>query len=513
MSSHLSADEWARVNALFHAALERPPSERDAWLEGECDHASVLDEVKSLLAAHARAGEFIERPAGSAGQLLDDALEGGHHETGEVVGPYRIVKLLGEGGMGVVYLAEDSRLGRTVALKSLPRRFLTDATRRERLKREARAAAALTHPGIATVYALEDVDGETFIASEYVAGETLRDEIARGPLPIGRSLQTALALAEALTAAHERGIVHRDLKPENVIRHPSGTVKILDFGLARFHDAEQTTLHLSREGMVLGTPAYMSPEQIRAEDVDGRSDLFALGVMLHEMVSGRHPFGHADGATTMAAILGAEPARLSADPYADPALVSAIEMVTRRCMAKARDERYRSAGELVAVLEAVRSGAGLSAPPPAARPAQPAAGPLWWWQFHQAAVTALYAGLVALLWHARELSPGPITLALFLAGLVATIAAGALRLHLWFASQHYSDAAWAELQPSRTFIRIADILFVVALFGAGTAIVTDHNYIGAARIGSAVAALIGFAIIEPATARAAFPPPARRSGP
>jgi serine/threonine-protein kinase len=511
VSTHLSAEEWARVNALFHAALDRPAAERLAWVERECDHASIVEEVKSLLAAHARAGEFIERPAGSAGRLLDDALEGGHHEPGESVGPYRIVKLLGEGGMGVVYLAEDSRLGRTVALKSLPRRFVDDETRRERLKREARAAASLTHPGIATVYALEDVDGETFIASEYVPGETLRDEISRGPLPIGRAIQTALALAEALAAAHERGIVHRDLKPENVIRHPSGTIKILDFGLARFRDAEHTTLHLSREGMVLGTPAYMSPEQIRAEDVDARSDLFALGVMLHEMVSGRHPFGHADAATTMAAILGAEPARLSSDPRADPAVVSAIETITTRCLRKAREERYASAREMVSVLEAVQSGAGV--PAAMAHPSAPAAdGPLWWWRFHQAAVTTGYGALVALLWHAREIAPGPIMLGLLLAGLVGAIAAGALRLHLWFASRHYSDEAWALLRPSAGFIRAADVLFVLALFAAGAITVSDHNYVGAALIGSAVAALIGFAVIEPATARAAFPSTSRRSG-
>ena len=199
----------------------------------------------------------------------------------ERIGHYLIRGVLGEGGMGVVYLAEDSRLGRTVALKAVAPQYVGDPARRERLRREARAAASLQHPGIATVFALEEIDDHLYIAGEYVPGETLRDELARGPLTPARAVETMLAIARALAVAHERGVIHRDLKPENLMRTPAGDMKILDFGLARVHDPVSTDATLSAEGSVLGTPAYMSPEQIRGKTVDGRADLFALGVVLY----------------------------------------------------------------------------------------------------------------------------------------------------------------------------------------------------------------------------------------
>ena len=216
--------------------------------------------------------------------------------AGTDIGPYRIVEEIGRGGMGVVYDAEDTRLRRTVALKALPAEYARDPVRRERLTREARAAAALTHPSIATIYALEEHDGSLYLVSELVRGQTLRDELARGPLPPERLLPTLIELASGLAAAHAAGIVHRDFKPENIVRCLDGRVKILDFGLARLA-ANET--RLTQTGTALGTPGYMPPEQLAGQDVDARTDVFAFGVVGvgtgHRRPSARGKRRRADG--------------------------------------------------------------------------------------------------------------------------------------------------------------------------------------------------------------------------
>ena len=357
-SRPLDTEDWRRINDLFHRALEEAPERRAAFLDESCGGDEALrQEVASLLEAHARAADFIEAPAQTLTDLDADPTGAGAALVGSQIGQYRIERVLGEGGMGVVYLAEDVRLGRTVALKALAPRYTGDAARRERLRREARAAASLTHPGIATVYALEEFDGQIFIAGEYVPGETLREELARGPLSAMRSLETALGVARALAAAHDRGIVHRDLKPENIVRTGSGDVKILDFGLARFRDPPPSLAHLTDDGMILGTPAYMSPEQIRGTAVDGRSDLFSLGIVLYELVAGQHPFAGSDPASTIARILEAEPARLGDLPPAarwNPAVLGALEDVVTTCLRKVPDQRFRSAHDLIEALEHAR---------------------------------------------------------------------------------------------------------------------------------------------------------------
>ncbi len=336
----MTRERWEQLKPLFHAALEQPPGRRAAWLREACPDDTLRAEALALLTAHDSAGGFLETPA---------VLEADAPEEGRQLGPYVIRGELGRGGMGIVYLAEDVRLGRTVALKALPSIVAGAETRRERLRREARAAAALTHPGIAVVYALEEIDGDLFIASEHVKGRSLKAELAEGPLGPERALDTAIELARALCAAHEAGIVHRDLKPENVLRTDDGRVKILDFGIAQFTD--RTLTQLTMTGSVLGTPAYMAPEQLLGGEVDFRADLYALGVLLVEMTTGVHPFGTG----------------------AAPPLPEGIKAIADRCLARDPRERPASTRELAAWMESVRAGG---------RPTTSA--PRWWWEFHQA---------------------------------------------------------------------------------------------------------------------------------
>ncbi len=414
--------------------------------------------------------------------------------------------------MGVVYLAEDVRLGRTVALKALAPKFTGDAARRERLRREARAAASLTHPGIATVYALEEFDGQIFIAGEYVPGETLREELARGPSSALRTLDTALGIARALAAAHDRGIVHRDLKPENIVRTSSGEVKILDFGLARFRDPPPALAHLTDDGMILGTPAYMSPEQIRGTAVDGKSDLFSLGIVLYELVSGQHPFAGSDPASTIARILESEPARLGdLAPAArwHPTVLGELEDVVTTCLRKGPEQRYQSAHDLIEALERARLGMSGSISGARAVPKAVSAGASdarWWWQFHQAAAAGGYIGLLVPLAIARTALGGRAGLALFAVGLIAATVAAILRLHLWFLVRLNAHADGPRRDPTRAWIRMADVVFVAVLLIAGVALpmLTTGTVLGLVLIASAVAVFLAFAVIEPATARAAF---------
>jgi len=330
-------DHWQRVNELFLAAIEQDPAARAAFLDQECaGNAELRAEVESLVAAHEQAGTFLEAPAYEVDAERPDA-DPGDALVGRRLGQYVVLSMLGRGGMGVVYLAEDTRLGRQVAIKALAPEFSQHDKRRERLRLEARAAAALSHPGIATVYALEEFGETLYLIGEYVPGETLRDELARRPLPPGPLLDTGLQIARALAAAHDLGIVHRDLKPENVIRTPAGAIKILDFGLARFQGpapVHADAPRLTEEGTLLGTPAYMSPEQLRGWDVDCRADIFALGVLLYELGCGVHPFEGSDASSTVARILETEPR--DAEELA-PAIPSRLLRAIRRCLQKDRE--------------------------------------------------------------------------------------------------------------------------------------------------------------------------------
>jgi serine/threonine protein kinase len=496
----IDRDAWARVGDLFHRAVELPTEAREAFVAGAADDDDVRREVLSLLVAHDRATDFIEA---SAARI--DATD-----VPDRIGSYLIRGVLGEGGMGVVYLAEDSRLGRTVALKAVAPQFVGDPARRERLRREARAAASLHHPGIATIFALEEIDGHLYIAGEYVPGETLRDELDRGPIAPARAVDTMLAVARALTVAHERGVIHRDLKPENLMRTPAGEVKILDFGLARIHDPSSTAAAApSGDGRVLGTPAYMAPEQIRGTAVDARADLFALGVVLYELVTGVNPFAGRDPASTIARILQAEPERLhDRAPAAAPAIaIGLLERVVHTCLRKRAEDRFRSARELVAALEAAHGALAGMRPAPAfvaaAEPAPPSGRALWWWKFHQAAASIGYALLLVPLWRLRDFSE-PLGTPLFVGGLVGATAAGAIRLHSWFAAD-LDRARWRREHRQSTPWRLTgDALVTGVLAAEGIIALLARETWGILLVAASAAVLVAFAVVEPATTRAAF---------
>jgi serine/threonine protein kinase len=336
------ADRWDRVKELFHAALGREPHDRPTFLRDACgdDHA-LRAEVESLLDAHQRAGSFGERPpverSGAAAAFTPAVNRGARFGT------YEIAECLGAGGMGEVYRARDRQLGRDVAIKVLPAAFVTDRERLARFEREARVLAALNHPHIGAIYGLENVNDVRALVLELVEGDTLADRIARGPLSLTDALPIARQIAEALEAAHEKGIVHRDLKPANIKITPAGTVKVLDFGLAKAGDgggpnlSQSPTLTIggTRDGILLGTAAYMSPEQARGQVVDKRTDIWAFGCVLYEMLTGHQAFTGEGISDHIAAILERDPDWKELPTSTPPG----VHRLLRRCLQK--DVKHR----------------------------------------------------------------------------------------------------------------------------------------------------------------------------
>ncbi len=344
----MTPDRIKRVKELFERALERDSEDRAAFVSAECaDDEELREEVVSLLRFHSSGEQFIDRPVlDLAGLAHSRSLP----DAGRRIERYTVLSRIGAGGMGEVFLAEDSALGRKVALKLLPESFASDAERLARFKREARAASALNHPSIITVHEIGSADGVYFIATEFVDGETLRQRLARGPLAPREVLDVAIGIAEALVAAHEAGIVHRDVKPENVMVRRDGYVKVLDFGLAKLSDPTVAASTLTTEpGRILGTVAYMSPEQLHALDVDARTDIWSLGVVLFELATGTRPFVAPTPVGVVTAILERD-----VPPIAG-AVPEGIERIVRKALAKERDERYRTASEMLDDLKAVRA--------------------------------------------------------------------------------------------------------------------------------------------------------------
>ena len=360
-TSFMTSERWQQVEEIFQAALDCPPPERARLLSRVCaGDAELQRQTTSLLEAHDAAADFLEQSAleRDADLLIEDP---DVSRIGTEIGPYRIVEHLGSGGMGEVYLARDERLTRLVALKILPSYFVSDEDRMRRFQIEARAASALNHANILTVYEVGESDNAHFIATEYIDGQTIREAIEEGNFTLGEVVEIATQLLNGLSAAHAAGIVHRDVKPENVMRRKDGVVKILDFGIAKLVEdspsdfSTQASRRTSRTevGAVLGTIAYISPEQARGLLVDERTDVWSCGVVLYEMLSGRRPFAGATNADTIVTILERTPAPIfGIEPKVRT--LAMLQRIVEKALNKNVEERYQTAAEMLADLSAVK---------------------------------------------------------------------------------------------------------------------------------------------------------------
>jgi serine/threonine-protein kinase len=354
----MGPERWQKIEQLYHAALEREASQRAAYLREVCACDDALRrEVESLLAQEKRGDRFLESPAVEVAAKMM-AMDANRSLNGQQLGSYMIVSMLGAGGMGEVYQAHDTKLRRDVAIKVLPAAFVHDVERLARFQREARMLASLNHPNIATIHGLEQSEGVHYLVMELVPGQTLTERISGGALKIEEALKLGVQIAEALEAAHERGVIHRDLKPANVKVTPEGRVKVLDFGLAKafasdgeldLSNAPTLTAMGTEEGRILGTPAYMSPEQARGKPVDKRTDIWAFGCMLYELLTGKQAFRGETLSDTIASVLQGEP-----DWQAFPPTIPVkIRDLLRHCLQKDLQKRLRDLGDARIEIEEV----------------------------------------------------------------------------------------------------------------------------------------------------------------
>lgn len=483
--------QWQRARDLFEQGLDVDPREVDAWLDHQPGaDETVAAEVRSLLAHHSRAGQFLAEPvAGRVSHLLEDTPQ---YAEGSAVGPYAIVREVGRGGMGRVYLATDTRLGRMVALKALPPSLVDDPSQRERLRREARAAASLTHPGICTIYALEELGADVFIAAEYIDGWSLREEIARDARPTPAAVMaTAQDLAAALASAHVVGITHRDLKPENVMRTRDGRLKILDFGLALIDPSHpsapnQASPRVTQPGAFIGTPAYMAPEQLNGGAVDPRTDVFALGVLLYEYATGVHPFEAGTALALAARVLESDPRPIES---LRPDLPPTLGTVIARCMRKSPSARYASAGEVTQALLA-----------PTTIASSHVSG---WWRHHQVVAIGLAFVAAMIAWRIKEWVHGIADHAFLVIGITATVA-GILRGHLLFAERMNRASFDAERRRAAPMTMATDALMAVVLSADGLLIFSGRPLIAVLTIALAVGIALARLVVERSTTRGAF---------
>jgi serine/threonine protein kinase len=384
----MKPERWEQINELYYAASERAGAERAALLNEACaDDEELRREVESLLASNDQAGEFMSSSAlDVAAKVL--AADQGKLLAGQQLGPYRVLALVGAGGMGQIFLAEDTRLNRKVALKLLPKEFTQDEERVRRFKQEARAASALNHPNILTIFEIGEAEGLHFIATEFIDGLTLRQRLKEGQVKLIEALEIIIQATSALAAAHEAGIVHRDIKPENVMVRRDGYVKVLDFGIAKLTEqfvTESSTVTdnplglteplKTEPGKIMGTARYISPDQLLGLELDGRSDIFSLGVVLYELVAGHAPFEGATTGAVIAAILSQEPLPLARFARAIPA---ELERIVEKALQKDREQRYQLSKDLLLDLKNLKLELEVEAklkrtamPSPSAEPKQP----------------------------------------------------------------------------------------------------------------------------------------------
>jgi serine/threonine protein kinase/Tol biopolymer transport system component len=352
----MTPERWQQVKEVFNSAIRYQAEKRESYLSEACSGDNALrSEVESLLASHEQSGNFIDEPAYQfvAESFIEERSE---LHPGQQVESYEILSFLSRGGMGEVYLAHDRRLNRKVALKLLPASFTKDNDRLRRFEQEARAASALNHPNIITIYEIFQTQSAHLLATEFVEGQTLRERLVRSPLSLLESLNIAIQIADALSVAHKAGIIHRDIKPENVMLRPDGYVKVLDFGLAKLNEqsnpAEAPTIQVrTGSGVVMGTAGYMSPEQARGFQVDERSDIFSLGAVLYEMLARRKPFAGETPSDTLASILRSEPEPLQ---QIVPNIPAELLRIVNKVLRKDREERYQVVKELLLDLKALK---------------------------------------------------------------------------------------------------------------------------------------------------------------
>ena len=403
------ADEnWQKVREVFDSALRQKPEERRRFVDEVCgEDKTLLAEVESLLLSLGSAESFMETPAVAKVAGVIEA-ENRHLEKGQTFGHYEIVEQIGEGGMGEVYLAKDARLNRQVALKLLSSHITGDKNRVSRFRQEAFATSALNHPSIVTIYEIGDWEGNDFIATEFVDGITLRRLLGKQKTSVSEALDLALQIAGALSTAHSAGIIHRDIKPENIMIRSDGLVKILDFGIAKYMPSGngQRALVETEVGEVIGTAAYMSPEQTRGLEIDQRTDIWSLGVILYEMVAGQLPFSGNTNSDRIAAILEHKPVSLMKVRSEVPL---ALEQITGRALAKNKNDRYPAAADLAEDLRCLRETTGDKHSSPFVLPGRKSATPRRAYLYAGSVLAVLLIagiGLGYYFWTTRKTAPG-----------------------------------------------------------------------------------------------------------
>ena len=347
----MNPERWQQLKQLFEQALKHPPDERSQFLASACGEDDALrQEAEALLSSQVETDDFMEQ--GAVGEVADLMVRARKaFISGQRIEHYEIVRQIGVGGMGEVYLAKDTTLNRNVAIKFLTSSPSTDGQAHERFVREAQSAATLDHPHVCGIYEIGEANGQPFIVMQYIEGETLAEKLKRASLPLEEAIAISIQIADALAEAHSHNIVHRDVKPSNVVITPRGDVKVLDFGLAKkvvVESEDETQKYLSQPGLIVGTLAYMSPEQARGKDVDARTDIFSFGVLLYEMIAGRTPFGGDSSTDTLASILNKEPqplARFALDVPAE------LQRIVGKTLRKDPDERYQTIKDVLADLK------------------------------------------------------------------------------------------------------------------------------------------------------------------